>query len=227
MEIKNKEMVTNFQIQRMSELLAADRAKMLDEVVRVEKETWPEEVQAPREKFEARAELFPEGFLLISTPDLGLVGVSTAEIINFDPSNPPHSWEDVTDWGWIRKTHSTDGNALYLVSVGASPRAKGLGVGTDLVRQQIEFARQRGLSYMVLGARIPGYAAYHQAHQEVTIEQYVALKREDEALIDPELRFYTRAGMRLDKVMPNYMEDDPESENYGAIMVWRNPSKKK
>lgn len=211
-----------FRIQRLSDLPKSALSQALDEVVRIEKEAWPEEIQASREKFALRAEVFPEGFLTISLPELGMVGVSTAEIIDYNPQNPPLSWEEITDNGWIRNTHHPEGNALYLASVGASPRAAGQGVGSALVGEQIELARKLGLDYLVLGSRIPGYHQYHQQHPEVGIEEYLSLKKGEEKL-DPEIRFYERNGLELVKVVPNYMEDDPESENYGAVMVWENP----
>ena len=39
-------------------------------------------------------------------------------------------------------------------------------------------------------------------------------------LFDPELRFYSRNGLVIKEIKPNYMEDDKESRNYGAIMIW-------
>lgn len=222
MEMSIPEQPSQFTIQRMSEIPVSDRPRMLDEVVIVEQEAWPEEIQASREKFEARTEVFPEGFLLVSVPELGLVGVSTAQIINYDPNSPPISWEEITDNGWIRQTHNPEGNALYLASVGASPKAAGLGVGSTLVQEQIALAKKRGLRYLVLGSRIPRYHHYHQQHGDTSIEEYVSLKRGDEAY-DPEIRFYERNGLKVVKIVPNYMEDDPESENYGAVMVWENP----
>ena len=56
----------------------------------------------------------------------------------------------------------------------------------------------------------------------ISIEDYVKLRRQDQELLDSELRFYTRNSLRLMKIMPNYMEDDKESRNFGAIMVWTN-----
>ena len=212
---------SNLQIVRLSEISKADISRILDEVVRVERETWPEEIQAPREKFESRAEIFPEGFLTINLSDLGMVGVSTAEIINFNPQNPPISWEETTDNGWIKNTHTKEGNTLYLVSVGASPRSVGRGIGTRLVQEQINLAKKLNLDYLVLGSRIPGYHRYHQEHPNTTISDYLSLKRGKETY-DPEIRFYSRCGLKIAKIVPNYMEDDPESENYGAVMIWEN-----
>lgn len=225
----SEEKTITFQIQRLSEVLPADLPAILNEVVKVEKETWSAEIQAPREKFISRAEVFPEGFLTISTPDLGLVGVSTAEVINYDPTNPPVSWEEVTDNGWIKKTHTPAGDALYLVSVGASPRPRKMGVvgvGTRLVQEQIKLAQKLKLKYLVLGSRIPGFAEYHLKNPSVSVEDYLKLQKEDssEESLDPEIRFYKRCGLEVEKIVANYMEDDPESENFGAVMVWENPN---
>lgn len=214
------EQVSNFIVQRFSDIPQKDHSKVLDDVARLEKEVWPATVslQAPREKFEARATIFPQGFLLISTPNQGLVGVSTAEIINYDPDHPPISWEEITDDGWIRQTHDPTKNALYLISVGAK---SGFGVGTRLLKEQINLAKTLNLDYLVLGARIPGYHEYHQQNPSVSIDEYLALKKGDEPY-DPEIRFYSRCGLKVVKIVPNYMVDDPQSEHYGAIMVWEN-----
>lgn len=217
------EQPSNFTVQRFSDIPKTDHPRILDEVVKLEKVVWPEEIQAPREKFESRAEVFPEGFLLISMPNLGLVGVSTAEIIDYNPQQPPLSWEETTDSGWVKQTHNPQGNALYLASVGAK---SGLGVGTRLVEEQIDLAKKLNLNYLVLGARISGFHEYHKQHPSITIEEYLALRKEDEPY-DPEIRFYERCGLRIIKVVANYMEDDPESENYGAVMVWENKSTSK
>jgi len=221
-----QEIEPNLIVQRLSEVSQADVPSLLEEVVKVEKETWPEEMQAPLEKFQSRAKVFPEGFLLIALPNKGLVGVSTAEIIKYDSQNSPISWEEITDNGWIKSTHNLDGNALYLVSVGASPRTSGMGVGTRLIKEQIELTKKLELNYMVLGARVPGYAAYHKSHPNVLIDDYLKLIREDGQYLDSEIRFYTRCGLEVTKIVPNYMEDDPESENFGVVMVWVNPSQK-
>lgn len=224
MEIRmSQESEPQFIIQRLSNMHTSDVSRVLQAVMSLEKETWPEEIQAPLEKFKSRAEVFPEGFLLISLPKKGLVGVSTSEIIKYDPQDSPISWEEITDNGLIKSTHNPDGNALYLVSVGASPKTSGMGVGTRLVKEQIELAKKLWLSYVVLGARIPAYAAYHKSHPDVLVDDYLKLKREDGQPLDPEIRFYTRCGLDVAKIVTNYMIEDPESENYGVVMVWKNP----
>lgn len=194
------------------------RPEDLDKVVELENQIWPEGTRASREKFEKRLELFRDGFFIVYKNG-EIIGVSTSEIFNYNPQNPPKSWELVTDNGFIERTHNPKGNALYVVSVGALSRSGG---GSALVQAQKKLVQKLNLEFLVLGARIPGYDAYCQENAEIPIEEYVQLRR-GEGLMDSELRFYTRNGLSLDKIMPNYMEDDKESRNYGAIMVWKNP----
>ncbi len=214
-----------FIIRRLSEVPSRELPQVLDGVVRVEREAWPPEIQASREKFESRAQVFPEGFLTIAVEPIGIAGVSTGLIFHYNPNKPPISWEEITDNGWIKSTHTPDGNAIYIASVGATPRVRAelgiSGVGSKLVEEQVVFARSLGKEYLVLGSRIPGYHEFHTQHPNIGIDEYVNLRRGEERF-DPELRFYERAGLTVAKIVPNYMEDDPESENYGAVMVWSN-----
>ena len=199
----------------------------LDLVAELENKIWPEGTRASKEMFESRFNLFPQGFFVVYKGS-EIIGVSTSEIINYSPKNPPSSWEGITDNGWIKKNHNPQGNALYVVSVGAVSRSGG---GSALVQAQKELAKQLNLEYLILGARIPGYAAYCKEHQDILIQEYVKLTKSitegKTELLDSELRFYTRNGLILESIKPNYMEDDAESRNYGAIMVWKNPNYKK
>jgi len=189
----------------------------LGKVIELENEIWPEETRASKEKFQSRLKIFPEGFFLAF--DNGrLIGASTSEIIFYNPKNPPTSWEAITDEGYIRN-HNPNGNALYVVSIGAVSRSGG---GSTLINTQKNLTQKLNLRFLILGARIPGYNTYCQKNGNININDYVKLKRGDNQLLDPELRFYTRNDLTLFKIMPNYMGDDKESRNYGAIMVWEN-----
>lgn len=190
----------------------------LEALVGLENKIWPEGTRASKEKFEKRLRVFPEGFFLAVKNNI-LIGASTSEIIQYDTLNPPTSWESITDNGYIEKTHNPEGNALYIVSIGAISRS---GAGSALLSAQKELARKLNLRFLVLGARIPSYNKYCIDNGETKIEDYVKLRRKDNQLFDDELRFYTRNGLILHKIMPNYMEDDKESRNYGAIMMWEN-----
>lgn len=189
----------------------------LNKIIELENKIWPEGTRASREKFESRFKIFPKGFF-VAFKDGQMVGVSTSEIINYDVQNPPTSWESITDNGFIEKTHIANGSALYVVSIGAISRS---GAGSALLEAQKKLKQKLGLEFLVLGARIPGYDSYYETKGKIDIQDYVKLKREDGQLLDPELRFYTRNGLKLSKIVSDYMEDDKESRNFGAIVHYK------
>jgi ribosomal protein S18 acetylase RimI-like enzyme len=198
----------------------------LDGVMDVER-SWPVEMQAPPEKFVSRLELFPEGFY-VALLDGRIVGASTSEIMKYDLANPPKTWDDATDCGWIKKTHTPNGNALYVVSVGVHSQFRSQGIGTALVEAQKQLMGRKNLDFLVLGARCPGYEEYYPTNP-VPAEKYIMLKREDGQPIDPEVRFYSiRCGLEALKALPEYMGKggDPKSRDYGVVMAYRNPFKK-
>ncbi len=192
--------------------------KDLGLILDLENRIWPPGTRAPKEKFERRLSIFPDGFFL-AFRNKELIGASTSQIICYSHENPPKSWEIVTDDGYIEKTHNLKGNALYIVSLGAISRS---GAGSALLSKQKGLAQGLGLQYLVLGARIPGYDEYCRNTKEISIELYASIKRSDGLPHDLELRFYIRNGLQIKNIVSNYMEDDAESRNYGAIMVWKN-----
>jgi ribosomal protein S18 acetylase RimI-like enzyme len=192
------------------------KADEMNEVVRVEREAWPEEIRAPRNKFKSRMETFPKGFLGIYV-DGELAGVSTSQLIKY-PNEKLTSWEEITDNGFITNSHCRGGNALYVVSLGISGKYRGMGLGTQLLNSQKDLTKYLELDSLVLGARVPEY----NKKKNIKPEDYVVLKRDDQELFDSELRFYNRAGLEILRIVSNYMEDDPESLNYGVIMIWNN-----
>jgi len=176
----------------------------LDNVMRVEELSWPLEIRASREKFQKRYELFPQGFV-VAYIDEKMVGVATSEIINYDPKKPPTSWYDITDNGWIEKTHNPKGNAMYGVSAGTYVD----GVGYHLVQELIQVAKNLGLQYLVGGIRTPGYSKYEE---KMSIDDYVKTD------LDPDIKFFRRNGFEVNKIVKDYMFDDDESSGYGVVM---------
>ncbi len=203
-------------IESATSIEPSKKQAFLDEVLAVERAAWPSELQASREKMQSRLELFPEGFL-VALVDGKIKGVTTSQIIAY--SSNSRTWDEITDNGFIKSTHNPSGNALYVVSAGVAPDTQGMGIGSMLIEGQKDVARKHGLSPLVLGARIPGYAKYCDINGEVSAEEYVALKNHYKESVDPEIRFYERRGLKAVKVVPRF-EPDEESRDYGVIMVW-------
>lgn len=215
-----EDMINNVKIESAMNMSLSDEGRFLDEVMEVERSAWPPELQASRKKFASRLNIFPEGFF-VARINGKIGGVTTSQITTYDPS-ASKTWDEITDNGMITKTHVPGGNALYVVSVGVAKEAQGNHVGSQIVEAQKKLASELRLKYLYLGARIPGYDNYCKERGELSIEEYLKLKDDDGEALDPEIRFYNRCGLRVEKIIPEF-ESDVDSKNYGIVMIWKNP----
>ncbi len=213
----------NITIESAASISDEGKEQFLNEVIEVEKNSWPPELQAPKEKFASRLNLFSEGFFVVRV-DGKIKGVSTSQITTYDDSSI-RTWDEITDNGTIKQTHSPSGDSLYVVSVGVSAERQGKGIGGMLVQSQIDLAKKLGLKYLFLGARAPEYNAYCKKNGEIPVEEYLKLKNEKGDTLDPEIRFYKRQGLHPAKIIPGF-EPDTQSRDFGVVMLWENPQVK-
>jgi ribosomal protein S18 acetylase RimI-like enzyme len=179
---------------------------------------FPSELLWNEEQLSNHVTLFPEGALCIEVNG-EIAGSMTGLLVNFDPSKPDHSWEEVTDSGYIRN-HNPNGNTLYVVDISVRPAYRKLGLGKWLMLSMYEVVVGLGLERLLGGGRMPGY---HKQADVMSPEQYLeAVVRGD--LKDPVITFLLRCGRTPVKVVANYLEDE-ESQNYGTLMEWKNPFK--
>ena len=112
----------------------------IDDIVRLEEETWPEGTRASKEAFENRVKLFPKGVIGARDEDNNLIGLATSCILYKDDVTYESRWETLTDYGMIT-THKEDGDVLYLVSLGVNPKYQRKGAGRKLLNAQNEQIR--------------------------------------------------------------------------------------
>ncbi len=141
----------------------------------------------------------------------------TGLIVNYHPNDADHTWEEITDNGYIRN-HNRNGNTLYVVDIGVRPAYRKLGLGKWLMQSMYEVVVHQKLERLLGGSRMPGY---HRYANEMTAEQYVDAVINGK-LTDPVITFLLRCGRTPVKVVANYLED-AQSCNYALLMEWRNP----
>lgn len=192
--------------------------KEIEDILRVEKESWPEEISFEKKHFKSHLKIFPRGFFCAYVDGV-MAGTCISSILDYNLNNPIPSWEEAAADGFITN-HNPGGNALYVVSLGVSKKFRGMKIGSKLIERQKQLTKEFNLEFLVLGARIPFFHKY----PDLSVEEYVEKRNENGERLEPELRFYERAGLKFIKTMPNYMTtwNDKESRNYGAIMVWEN-----
>jgi len=179
---------------------------------------FPSELWWNREQLMSHVELFPQGAICVEI-DGKLVGSITSLLVDFDPENPQHTWEEVTDSGYIR-THLRDAKTLYIVDVSVKPSFRKLDLGKLLIQSMYERVIEDKLERVLGGGRMSGYHLHADAFSP---EQYVEAVVAGE-LRDPVISFLLRCGRTPVAIVANYL-DDKESLNYGLLMEWRNPFK--
>jgi len=193
------------------------RFKDIKEILRIEREAWPKGLQATKEMFHSRLKTFPEGFLCVVVNGK-TQGFVVTEILDYDIEKSSLSWQEVTDHGYIRKTHNSKGDTLYGVSLSISTHA-GRKVTMSLLEAAGKLVIKYGLNQVLFGSRIP---RYHKYESQMSVKKYIKSKTRTGRLLDPELAMYQSIGLRHVKIIPSYIKD-PESLDYGILVVWKNP----
>ncbi|CAG7645284.1 hypothetical protein PAESOLCIP111_04911 [Paenibacillus solanacearum] len=191
-----------------------------DGLIRIQQESFPppfpSELWWNKEQLANHVRLFPEGALCVEIDGEPAASI-TGLIVDFDPAHAEHTWEEVTDAGYIRN-HNPRGNSLYIVDISARPAYRKLGLGKWLLLSMYEVVVQLRLERLLGGGRLPGY---HRVAGEMSADAYVEAVLAGE-LNDPVMTFLLRCGRTPVKLVPNYL-DDEESHHYAMLMEWRNP----
>ncbi|AQQ51808.1 GNAT family N-acetyltransferase [Planococcus lenghuensis] len=191
-----------------------------EDMIRIQRECFPppfpQELLWNEEQLKNHVTLFPEGALCAEV-DGRLAGSVTGLRVNFDPSHPDHTWEEITDDGYIRN-HNPQGNTLYIVDISVSPAYRKLGLGKLLMQAMYHTIVELKLKQLLGGGRMPGY---HEKAEEMSVEEYVLQVTAGE-LHDPVISFLLSCGRMPLHIVSNYL-DDEESKNYGVLMEWKNP----
>ncbi|ALS22431.1 GNAT family N-acetyltransferase [Paenibacillus naphthalenovorans] len=189
-------------------------------LIRIQQESFPppfpSELWWNEEQLSNHVRLFPEGALCVEIEG-ELAASITGLRVNFDPAHADHTWEEMTDGGYIRN-HDPNGNTLYIVDISARPAYRKLGLGKWLMMSMYEVVVQLKLVRLLGGGRLPGYHKYADTMPAEVYVRHVL----DGKLKDPVMTFLLRCGRTPVKLVENYLEDK-ESHNYAMLMEWRNP----
>lgn len=193
-----------------------------EELIRIQTECFPppftEELWWNEQQLLNHVTIFPEGAICIEV-DGKVAGSMTGLCVQLDSEHPSHTWEEITDSGYIRN-HNKDGKTLYIVDISVRPSYRKLGLGKLMMQAMYQIVVQLGLDRLLGGGRIPGY---HQKANEMSVEQYVKAIMAGKVK-DPVISFLLNCGRTPSILVENYL-DDKESHNYGLLMEWKNPFK--
>lgn len=187
-----------------------------DELVALQQRCFPTMEPWGRDQIESQLKHFPEGQLVIEC-DGKIIASSSSLIIRSDEDTEWHNWKAVSDSGYIRN-HDPDGDTLYGIEIMVDPEYRGMRLSRRLYDARKELCRQRNLSRIIIGGRIPGYAKHAD---KMTAREYVDRVME-KSLFDPVLTAQVANGFALQGLIPNYLPSDSESRGYATFLEWRN-----
>lgn len=177
-----------------------------------------EDIVWRRRHVQSHLRIFADGQWVAINDDGKVVGAATSIVVSLGrDAYREHTWVGITDDGMLH-SHDPFGDTLYGVDIAVHPQYRRRGIAHELYQARKKLCRRLNLRRIVLGGRIPGYAAH--AHH-MTAEEY-ARRVESLEFSDPVLSLQVREEFVLRKVMSHYIRD-PLSKDHGTFMEWLNP----
>ncbi len=185
-------------------------------VVALQRLCFPTIAPWSREQFMSQLTLFPEGQLGVVF-DGTLVASSGSLIVRFADYTNWDDWQEVSDHGYIRN-HDPEGDTLYGVETQVSPDFRGMKLARRLYDARKNLVRAKNLARMVVGGRIPGYAA---VRDEMTAREYVE-RVSHRSLYDPVLTTQLANGFNVEQIIADEGPEKEDAGGYATYLSWPN-----
>jgi predicted amidohydrolase/ribosomal protein S18 acetylase RimI-like enzyme len=192
------------------------RMEDIDVLIALCRRCFPNMEPWKREQLESHIRIFPKGQLCVEYEDR-IVGSCSSLIVNFDEYDDQHTWDVITDNGYITN-HDPSGLNLYGIEVMVDPDYRRMKIGHRLYDARRELARELNLKSIIIGGRIPNY---HNYRADMTPREYVAAV-EKHSIYDPVLSFQLLEGFIIKRINTRYLPDDQASEAFATLMEWNN-----
>ncbi|MBM7563354.1 GNAT family N-acetyltransferase [Paenibacillus sacheonensis] len=194
----------------------ADFANMIDIQRQCFPPPFPSELWWNEAQLKEHVTRFPDGALCAEL-DGRLIGSITGLKVDDEQLHGAHSWESITDGGYIRN-HAPHGDTLYIVDICVVPDMRKAGIGKWLMQSMYETVVHLRLKRLLGGGRMPGY---HRCADTISPDEYLSGVVSGR-FNDPVISFLLRCGRMPVGTAADYLEDE-ESRNYAALMEWKNP----
>lgn len=201
-------------------LVRNTQPKDFPQITELSRAVYPESIPWSEKALASHVEIFPEGqFVAIDQEKNRVVGMASSLILHWEDYDMIEDWSDFTDGGKFTNHDPEHGRTLYGAEVMVDPACQGQGIGRKIYRARRDLARKMKLLRIRAGARLRGY---HKYAKQWTAEEYVQRVVREEVR-DPTLSFQLHQGFEVLGVVPKYLQNDPESLGYAAVIEWLNP----
>ena len=168
----------------------------INELMSIEKQCWSPSLQSSEHHIRQRIIQFPKGNLLIEIKDR-IVGSIYSQRIN--------DISDITNKNCdnILSCHLDDGKYIQLLSINVLSEYGYQGLGDQLLSFMLNYARKiSGICGVVAVSLCKDYSKY----KNISIQEYVEKRDEDNFLIDPILRFHECHEGKVSGLIKNYRQ---------------------
>lgn len=165
--------------------------------------------------------VFPQGqFVAEHRATASVAGVHFTLRLRLADFHIDDPWEVLTAHGTFADDDPVRGHTLYGADIFVSPDHQHHGLAHALTNATRVLVVEERLWRMVGGSRLPGYAnVAATVSAEAYVAEVVAGRR-----TDPVLSAHLRDGWSVVKPIYGYLQDDPESANWAALIQWVNPA---
>lgn len=169
---------------------------------------------ASEEQVRMRFDVHLEGILVAERGHEVVGTITLVRLASYD-ADRPLSWNEASGHGWCT-SHVPDGPVVFVVDLSSKGGVK---AGPCLIAAAVDFVSSAGAAALTWGGRMPGFAGYRSDHPEISVDEYLRLKRPDGRYLDWQVRMYSEVfpGVEVVRAVPDYF-DDPESENCGVML---------
>jgi len=181
---------------------------------------YPHEAAYTPTELAAHRAVYPQGqFVAEHVPTGTAVGVHFTLRLRLADYHLDDSWDVLTARGTFAD-HDPSGPTLYGADVFVSPDHQHHGLAHVLTDATRGLVVEERLWRMVGASRLPGYAAVADA---VTAADYVRAVVAGRRT-DPVLSAHLKDGWSVVRPIQGYLQHDPESANWAAVIQWINPA---
>jgi GNAT superfamily N-acetyltransferase len=184
------------------------------------REVYPHDTPYTAEELAEHHAAYPRGqFVAEHVPSQQPVGVHFTLRLRMADYHLDDPWDVFTAKGSFAG-HDPTGPTLYGADVFVSPRHQHHGLAHALTDATRGLVVEERLWRMVGGSRLPGYGAIADT---VAADQYVREVVTGDR-IDPVLSAHLKDGWQVVRPIHGYLQHDPESANWAAVIQWVNPN---
>lgn len=167
-------------------------------------------------QFASQIERFPQGQVGIEI-DEQLVATASCLIVDESDYSAWNDWSRISANGTI-ENHDPDGDTLYGIEIQVHPEFRGMRLARRLYEARKQLCRECNLARILIGGRIPGYAAHKDKMSAPVYVEAVMARR----FIDPVLTTQLANGFVLKQLVPDYLPSDEDSSGYATMLEWSN-----